>query len=270
MIRQKSRRLDLLPWNKAAEVINRNRIAIVPVGAIEPHGHHAPLGADTFIAQEISERLAEAVDAVVFPPIPLGVMNLVYDFRYLPGTISLDAKLLIDVYTAIGTELGRSGVQRIVFVNGHGPNAAVLGIAAYKIRDQADVEVGLIEWWTTSDDVIKEIKGYSFGTHGDEIETSLMLATAEANTVHLDDAVINSPTLEALSPDESKLYRAKVPFTRTLDERWIGKTGNMGDPTKATREKGDRIIDRAVEVGVQLVGVLNEEQNRRMTAKSER
>jgi Creatinine amidohydrolase len=71
MIRQKSRRLDLLPWNKAAEVINRNRIAIVPVGAIEPHGHHAPLGADTFIAQEISERLAEAVDAVVFPRLPL-------------------------------------------------------------------------------------------------------------------------------------------------------------------------------------------------------
>jgi creatinine amidohydrolase len=268
--RDTSRRLEFMPSYKAAEAIARTGIVIVPVGALEPHGRHAPLGSDTFIANEIAERLAQAVDGVVFPPIPLGVMNVGYDFRYLPGTISIDAKLLIALYTNIGTELGRSGARRLVFVNGHGPNAAVLGIAAYQIRDQAGVEVGLLEWWTTSDAEIKAIKGYSFATHGDEIETSLVLATAEADSVDLTDVVINSPTLEGLSPGETALYRAKVPFTRTLDERWIGTDGNMGDPTKATREKGDRIIDRAIAVGMQLVDVLAEQANRPAPGKPAR
>lgn len=248
-----------MPSYKAAEAIARTGIAIVPVGALEPHGRHAPLGSDTFIANEIAERLADEVDGIIFPAIPLGVMNVGYDFRYLPGTISIDSSILIALYTNIGTELARSGVRRIVFVNGHGPNAAVLGISAYQIRDKAGAQVGLLEWWTTSDAEIKAIKGFSFGTHGDEIETSLILSTPEAGSVDLKDVQINSPTLERLSPGETALYRAKVPFTRTLDERWIGSDGNMGDPTKATREKGDRIIDRAVAVGVQLVEVLAEQ-----------
>ena len=269
MTAKSTRRLDLMPSYKAAEAIARTGIAIVPVGALEPHGRHAPLGSDTFIAHEIAERLANAVDGVVFPPIPLGVMNVGYDFRYLPGTISIDAGLLIDLYTKIGTELARSGVRRLVFVNGHGPNSSVLGIAAYRIRDEAAVQVGVLEWWTTSDDEIKAIKGFSFGTHGDEIETSLVLATAEADTVDLADVVINSPTLERLSPGETALYRAKVPFTRTLDERWVGTDGNMGDPTKATREKGNKIIDRAITVGVQLVAVLAEQAARPAAGKSQ-
>jgi creatinine amidohydrolase len=251
-----------MPSYKAAEAIARTGIAIVPVGALEPHGRHAPLGADTFIANEISERLAKAVDAVVFPPMPLGVMNVGYDFRYLPGTISIDSDVLISLYTNIGRELGRSGVRRLVFVNGHGPNSSVLGISAYQIRDQANVQVGLLEWWTTSVAEIKAIKGFSFGTHGDEIETSLILATAEAGSVDLEDVVINSPTLDLLSPGETSLYHAKVPFTRTLDERWIGTDGNMGDPTKATREKGERIIERSITVGIQLVEVLAEQASR--------
>ena len=257
-----SRRLDLLPWNEAAEIIQRSAIAVVPVGAIEPHGRHAPLGTDAFIAGEIADRLAEAADAIVFPPVPLGTMNLVYDFRSLPGTISLDSRLLVDLYTAIGLELARSGVRRLVFVNGHGPNGAVLGMAAYGIREKADVQVGVLEWWTTSDEEVKAIKGFSFATHGDEIETSLVMATRERHTVNLANAVVNSVTLEGLSPAESALYRSKVPYTRTWDERWIGTSGNMGDPTKATAEKGDRIMKRAVEVGLQLLDVLAEQQRR--------
>jgi creatinine amidohydrolase/Fe(II)-dependent formamide hydrolase-like protein len=260
---RRSRRLDYLPWNTAAEAAKRNGIVLVPVGAVEPHGRHAPLGADTFIATEIAERLAAATDALVFPPIPLGVMNLLYDFRDLPGTISMQSRLLIDVYTNIGTELARSGFTRLIFVNGHGPNGAVLGIAAYEIRERADIEVGVLEWWTTSDQEVKAIKGFSYGTHADEIETSLVMATDEGHLVDLDAAVVNSPMLEALTPAESAMYRAKIPFTRTLDARWVGTSGNMGDPTKASREKGDRIMHRAVEVGIDLLEALAEQRRQR-------
>jgi creatinine amidohydrolase/Fe(II)-dependent formamide hydrolase-like protein len=121
----------------------------------------------------------------------------------------------------------------------------------------------VLEWWTTSDAVVKEIKGFSYGTHADEIETSLVLATDEGHLVDLKAAVVNSPTLDDITPEESALYKAKVPFTRTLDKRWVGTSGNMGDPTRASRDKGDRIMARAVEVGVQLLGVLAEQRRQR-------
>lgn len=256
------RRIEFMSCDEAGEAIASSRIGIIPVGALEPHGRHAPLGADTFIANAIAERLAEAINAVVFPPMPLGAMNVIYDFRYLPGTISIDPGLLIALYTNIGTELARSGVERLIIVNAHGPNSPMLNVAAYQIRDKAAVEVGILEWWTTAEEQIKEIKGFGFGCHGDEIETSLMLATPESEFVSLSHAQINSPTLEQLSKRESALYRAKVPFTRTWDERWIGTHGNMGDPTRATKEKGEKIIARAVQIGIELAEVLSEQRQR--------
>jgi len=256
---RQSRRMDLLSWSEVASRLTTTDLAIVPVGAIEPHGHHAPLGTDTFIAAEIAERLAGATNALVFPPIPLGAMNVVYDFRDLPGTISIEPRLLIDVYVNIGVELGRSGFRRIVFVNGHAGNAPILGIVAYQIREKAGVQVGILEWWATSEAEIREIKGFTFASHADEIETSVVMATPEGVFVRLADATINSTTLEQLSKDESELYRGKILFTRVLDERWIGSSGNMGDPTRATAEKGERIIGQAVKVGVQLAEVLTQQ-----------
>jgi creatinine amidohydrolase/Fe(II)-dependent formamide hydrolase-like protein len=180
----------------------------------------------------------------------------------------MQSRLLIDLYTNIGTELARSGFTRLIFVNGHAPNGAVLGIAAYEIRERADMEIGVLEWWTTSDQIVKAIKGFSYGTHADEIETSLVMATEEGPLVDLKAAVVNSPTLEALTPAEAAMYQAKVPFTRTLDQRWVGTSGNMGDPTKASRDKGERIMQRAVEVGVQLLEALAEQLRQRAAHRS--
>jgi creatinine amidohydrolase/Fe(II)-dependent formamide hydrolase-like protein len=138
----------------------------------------------------------------------------------------------------------------------------MLNIAAYQIRARAGVPVGVLEWWTTSDDEIRAIKGFTYACHGDEVETSVVMATSHGRLVDLSTAAVNSPTLEALSPDELALYRAKIPFTRTLDHRWVGASGNMGDPTRASAEKGERIVGKTVEVGLRLLDVLKTQQPR--------
>jgi creatinine amidohydrolase/Fe(II)-dependent formamide hydrolase-like protein len=89
------------------------------------------------------------------------------------------------------------------------------------------------------------------------------MASAEGHLVDLSAAVVNSRTLEALSEGEAALYRAKILFTRTLDERWIGESGNMGDPTRATAANGDRLMRRTVETGLKLLDVLAEQQRHR-------
>ena len=106
-----TRRIDLMAVHQIEEALTTTDIAVVPVGAIEPHGRHAPMGSDTFIALEIAERLAEACGELVFPPVPFGNINLGYDFRYMPGTISLNSKLLIDLHRNIGHGTGPVGIS---------------------------------------------------------------------------------------------------------------------------------------------------------------
>ena len=251
-----SHRIDLLPWQDLAPDALRTDIVIVPIGCIEPHGRHAPLGTDTFIANGIAGLVAQASGALVFPAIPLGTLDVLYDFRSAPGAISLESRVLLDVYTNVGTELIRQGFKRILFVNGHSGNAPLLQIAAFDIKDRAGGQVGVLDWWSGAKDIIDEIKGHSWGTHADEIETSILMAAAGEHLVDLSKAVANSKGLADLDADERSLYQQKILFTRMLDERWVGESGNMGDPRLATVGHGRRILERTVEVGLQILSIL--------------
>lgn len=249
-------RIEQMTWPQFADAVKAMPAAIVPIGAIEPHGRHAPLGSDLYIAQEIALRLGTQTGALVHPAVPIGTMNLGYTFLEFPGAISIEAKVIVGLITNIGVELHRNGVQQIALVNGHGPNATPLTVAAFEIHERCGAEVGILDWWTASGKTIAEIKGFSYATHADEIETSLVLATEHGDEVFLDEAVINSPEARDVPEEERQLYIQKVPFTRRMDSRYVGTSANMGDPSKATVETGQRLIDETVRVGVRLLAVL--------------
>jgi creatinine amidohydrolase len=262
------RRIDLLPFYRLAAEARETDAVIVPIGCVEPHGRHAPLGTDILIAQGIADRVGEASGAFVFPAIPLGTLNVLYDFRQAPGAISLESRVLLDVYANVGTELMRQGFGRLLFVNGHSGNAPLLQISAFDIKQRAGGQVGVLEWWSAASDVIDSIKGHSWGTHADEIETSILMAAAGEQYAELAEAVANSKELEDLEDDERSLYQRKILFTRTLDRRWVGDSANMGDPSIARVEYGERIIQRCVEVGQQILGVLAQQSALEQEARS--
>jgi creatinine amidohydrolase len=257
-----SRELDALSWKAVEEyraAAGARAVALVPVGAVEAHGEHAPLGTDHFIAQEIALRIAERVDGLVFPRLPLGVLDVGYVFDYLSGSVGVRAETLTMVATDVGSQLARGGFRRVVFVNGHGPNAAPLTLAAFNVHRETRAQTAVLDWWTTAGDIITDIKGHNYGNHADRIETSLVLTTPQSGLVDLTKAVANSPTLDDVDEREKEIYLKKIPYTHRFDERWVGRSGNMGDPTLATAEDGERIVAQAVATGVQVLEVL--EQN---------
>jgi creatinine amidohydrolase len=260
------RRLDALSWKAVdaylAEVGDR-AVALVPVGAVEAHGEHAPLGTDNFIAQEIALRTAERVNGLVFPPLPLGVLDVGYVFDELAGSTGVRPETLTAVATDVGCALARGGFRRVVFVNGHGPNAAPLTLAAFAVHRQTQAESAVVDWWTTAGEIITAIKGFNYGNHADRIETSILLTSEGAELVDLSRAVANSETLDGVEPQEKDIYLKKIPYTHRFDERWVGTSGNMGNPSLATVEDGERIVAQAVTTAVSVLDVLESNLARR-------
>lgn len=251
--------LDTMTWKAVEQYLAKTgdrAVALIPVGAVEAHGEHAPLGTDNFIAHEIALRTADVVDALVFPPLPLGVLDVGYVFDFLPGSAGVRPETLTAVATDVGCALSRGGFKRVAFVNGHGPNAAPLTLAAFAVHRETQAQSAVLDWWTTAGDIITEIKGFNYGNHADRIETSLLLATEQAGLVDLERARANSETLDRVEDEEKQVYLKKIPYTHRFDERWVGTSGNMGNPALATTEDGDRIVAQAVATAVRVLHVL--------------
>lgn len=104
---------------------------IVPVGACESHGPHAPLSTDTIVAEEVALRLAEHIDALVAPCLPVGFSAQHLTFA---GSISLAPATLIQVLREYVTSLAGQGFRRFVLFSGHGGNRTAIDVAARELK----------------------------------------------------------------------------------------------------------------------------------------
>jgi creatinine amidohydrolase len=108
-------------WPKAMD--RSNRTCILPIGILEKHGPHAPIGADLIQVREWAARATKQEYAVVFPDYFYGQIN---EARYQPGTFALPERIVWDLLESTCDEIGRNGFQRIVIVNGHGGNPQLI------------------------------------------------------------------------------------------------------------------------------------------------
>src|SRR5262245_1540653 len=108
-------------WPKAIE--RSAATCILPIGILEKHGPHAPIGSDLIHVREWSARAAKREYAVVFPDYFYGQ---IYEARHQPGTFALPPTLVLQLLQATCDEIGRNGFKKIVIVNGHGGNPNLL------------------------------------------------------------------------------------------------------------------------------------------------
>jgi len=108
-------------WPKAQE--RAAYTCILPIGILEKHGPHVPLGSDLIMAREWSARAARQEYAVVFPDFFYGQ---IYEAKHQPGTFALPSRLVWELLDATVEEIARNGFKKIVIVNGHGGNPQLL------------------------------------------------------------------------------------------------------------------------------------------------
>lgn len=241
-----------MSWPAAKRRLASVDIALLPVGAIEQHGPHLPLDTDAFDAEYLARRVAEATSEprpVVLPLIPYGVSYHHEDFR---GTLSIDNDTLARLVYDIGVSAAKNGITKLVIVNGHGGNGPALHYAAQMIDRDTRIFTCVDSGETSDTDIEAMIETHN-DAHAGEIETSTSLAV-RPHLVDMSVARASVPRFSSHYLDFSS-SRSVGWYVRTAR---ISESGVLGDPEKASAEKGERIWKVMVENLVELVEHLKE------------
>lgn len=221
--------------------IEKSKVAILPIGAVEAHGPHLPLGTDNLLGERLAGKLAEEVNGFVMPTLPYGQ---VWSLRNFPGSINVSNNSLISFITDIGESLHKQGFEVFAMVNGHLGNGTALKEAARKLYEICPGLKVFYFFYPGMGKAVAEVRETpsSHGTyfHACEIETSYMLYLAP-EYVNMDKAICDIPEIP-LSADVTP-----TPWEDFTD------SAVLGDATIATRDKGRYVVDIALQNMVTLV-----------------
>jgi creatinine amidohydrolase/Fe(II)-dependent formamide hydrolase-like protein len=236
-----------LTWPEAGKRFQQVDIALLPVGSIEQHGPHLPLDTDAFDANYLALRVAEACSnpkPLVLPNIPYGVS---YHHDEFKGTVSISNDALAKLVYDIGMSISHNGIKKLVIINGHGGNSPALNHAAQMINRDAHIFV-CVDSGETSDVDIYALVETPNDVHAGEFETSTSLAV-RPHLVKMDQARREVPEFSSRYLD----FTSKRGVSWYAYTRKISHSGVMGDPTKASSEKGKKFWEIMISHLVALV-----------------
>ncbi|MBU1707639.1 creatininase family protein [bacterium] len=236
-----------LTWPEAQEKFKQVDVALLPAGSIEQHGPHLPLDTDAFDADYLAKQVASACSEpkpIVLPCVTYGVSYAHEDFS---GTISISPNTLAQLTYEIGMSIAKQGITKLVIINGHGGNSPALHFAAQMINRDAHIFV-CVDTGETSDTDVEAMSQVPNDVHAGDIETSTTLAVRPQ--------LVQMNLAEKFVPKFSSRF---LDFTSKRSVEWYARTakisasGVFGDPTKATKEKGERIWAVMIKHLVELV-----------------
>ncbi len=219
-----SRRLLEIDSRSFERRIAANPLVIVPVGALEAHGPHLPLGADQLQAEATALALAERVDGLVAPTIPYGSAP---GARRFPGTVSLSMAQLESHVAGVLGELARSGVRRLLVLSGHaerGHMAALREAGETTAREHPGTRVVVLSDY----DFVYELRGKESPLtdgHAGLLETSRVLAIAP----------------HAVGPERPVVENRSSPFVPGAPSPAEWPESVMGDTRSASKALGDKV-----------------------------
>lgn len=242
--------LNEMTWPEASEAFSRSGIFFIPVGSTEQHGLHLPLGTDYFQAIEVARRLAEMCEGIVLPGIPFGYSENHMRFK---GTISISGELLKDITQEVCQSVFRHGGSKVVLLNSHGGNVPALSMAAQELNGKfmkcKVINLFWLQMVDQNEEILRCIE-QEIGTHADEVETSTMLVFRE-QLVRMKDAKKEIPAVFLKNKDRTVLRTLLGQGALRIQE--LTEIGVLGDPTRATKEKGEIIINLVTKKGLDFI-----------------
>lgn len=235
-------------WPKAQE--RAAYTCILPIGILEKHGPHVPLGSDLIMAREWSARAARQEYVVVFPDFFYGQ---IYEAKHQPGTFALPSRLVWELLDATVEEIARNGFRKIVIVNGHGGNPQLL---RYFVQSQLERRRDYVVYFfdpaydaKTEEEKFKPLRKTdpAVDLHAGETETSVLL--------YLRPDLVQMPrAAEESGADENRLALPDL-YTAIW---WYARFPNhySGEGAKGSRELGQALTEHRVATLVKALRVV--------------
>lgn len=228
------RSLETLSWPDAEAALREFPVALLPIGArLKEHGYHLPLNNDWLLAEYLTGRVLERAAVLALPTVPYGYYPAFVEY---PGSIHIGLATFRDTICDICRSLARHGARRIYVLNTGISTNWALEPARLALADE-QVTMDYTDLRTIVTDVVDRVREQEAGTHADEIETSMMLYI-QPDVVKLELA------RRDLDPRRPSGRLTRDP---TAAEGVYSPTGAWGDPTLATREKGEIMVEALVE-----------------------
>jgi creatinine amidohydrolase len=243
-------RYDELSWPEMREAIKLQPVVLLPVGAVEDHGHHLPLNTDNIIVEAICLETARRAggEILVMPSVSYGLDEHHMDF---PGTISINMQTLIQYLSDVALSVAHHGFTHILIVNGHGSNVSIADLAARRVVLETGIICGAISPNAAIDPTLAEptfsqMRQSQPGgvAHAGEYETAMMLHL-RPDLVQMKNAIkeIGQVNIDYFNWDHPE------PSVLSWQDWWsrMSESGVAGDATVATAEFGKALFETTVE-----------------------
>ncbi|QNG20498.1 creatininase family protein [Rhodococcus triatomae] len=243
----RTRRYVDLTTAEVSEALSRDSVLVLPTGAIEPHGPHLPLSTDLVVAEALGRELVDRGAALGHDVWLLPALSYTKSDEHarLPGTMWLGAHTLFETIVDLGRSIAATPARRVLFVNGHGGNSALLEVACRELRRRFDLQTFLYSGGGRPGPT-----ECGFGIHAGFTETSMML--------HLRPDLVDMRRAVRAVPESLAEHRY-VGFGKPVRFGWLSDdfsaSGVIGDPTPANADQGKVFFEDAVST---LVGAIGE------------
>jgi creatinine amidohydrolase len=228
-------------------------IAVLPLAATEQHGPHLPLETDVMIGEaylaRVRELLPPAIPATFLPMQPVGISTEHTDF---PGTRTLPTEVALKNWMALGEEVARAGLRKLVMVTSHGGNSAAMMLVAQDLRARHRMLAVTTSWSRFGiPDGLFSAEELRHGIHGGAVETSIMLARYP-HTVRLEAIADFHPSSIAMEKEFRWLSTQRpAPFAWQVQD--LHPSGAVGDATEGSAEKGVSLLDHGARAFCELL-----------------
>jgi len=224
------------------QAVQDTGVCIIPLGVLEKHGNHLPLGTDMFTARAVCQAAAEKESAVVFPYYFMGQIS---EARHYPGTVAVSHKSMMENLLEMCDEIARNGFKKILVMSGHGGNNSFLPFFTQQFtsidRDYC-VYTGFIGNYSHQQrkQIQEKAQKEDLGQHAGILETSMIM--------HLQPNLVQMQDQDPAQGASQKRLDNITSRNLTTGFNWYANypAHFAGDPTGASAEIGNMVFDMAV------------------------
>ena len=240
-------------FSLTTEEFARARVAVLPIAATEQHGPHLPVGVDTYIAEAYLTRVRALLpEDSAIALLPVQAVGASDEHRAFGGTLTLSPETALRALIEIGESVHRAGIRKLVIINSHGGNIALIDLAARQLRVRLNMLAVHASWghFGYPDGLFGEPE-HTHGIHGGDIETSIMLA-AYPELVRREKIANFIPSTYAMER-EYKYLRADFPAGFGWMTQDLNASGAVGDASLASPDKGEAALAHGARAFVALL-----------------